>query len=93
MTLKLVDAYEHATGITVVVDLDASNPDPAEGDRLLTLEWGSYAASKIGTETKAQYLQRLRAETRGLALIEAARRGFAAPARTPIPALVGAELK
>lgn len=92
MTLKLVDAYERTDGITVVVDLDAENVEPATDQRLLTLQWGSYESSKVGAETKPQYLNRLRNETRGLARLAAEKRGLVIPAKTSIPVLIGVDV-
>lgn len=92
MTLKIVEAHERTDGITVVVDLDAANPEPAKDDRLLSLSWGSYTSSRVGAETKAQYMTRIRNETRGIARLAAVKRDPLASVKTGIPALVGADV-
>lgn len=93
MTIKIVDAVNlGAPGFRVRVDLDAANPADAAEDptRLLTLNWGSYAASKVSSETQAQYLTRLKTETQAIAREAAAKRNAVAP--TKVALLVGADL-
>lgn len=92
MTIKITDALNlGAQGFRVTVDLDAANPaDPADdSDRIMTLNWGSYASSKNGAETQAQYLTRIRTETRALAREAAAKR---ASPPAPVASLIGVDI-
>ena len=93
MASKIVDAIDlGAQGITVTVDLDADNPEPpAEGDgRVFTVTWGSYESSANPGETRAQYRNRIRDETRALARERAKARGAKAPVR--VDALIGVDI-
>lgn len=93
MTIKIIDADDlGVTGYRLTIDLDAANPADAadDPDRIMTLDWGSYASSKNDGETKPQYLQRIRNETRALAREAAAKRGVSTA--TKVAALVGVDI-
>jgi hypothetical protein len=94
MTIKIIDADDLGpAGIRLVVDLDADNASPPEQDdgRLMELTWGSYESSRNEGETPAQYRNRIKAETRGIAR-EAAVRRQAADKPTKVTALIGADI-
>lgn len=78
------------TGFEVTVRLDTTKlaadgvtPDPAF---VRTWTWGSFESSANEGETKAQYRQRIKAETKLLAQLEVDR---IKPTRTSVPAMLG----
>ena len=68
---------------TTKLDKDGATPDPAF---VRTWRWGSFESSANPGETKAQYRQRIKGETKLLAQLE---RDKLAPTRTSVASMLG----
>lgn len=91
MAIKIVRAVDlpNNGGIQLTADLDAGNAEPADGDRLLSLTYGSFESSANPGESRAQYRNRVKNEFRSMCRL-ATQRG--AETASDIPSLIGQDI-
>lgn len=95
MAIKIIDADDLGKdGFLLTADLDADNPEVVtpDSDRLITRTYGSFESSKVGAETRNQYLNRIRGEFRLTARDESSKQATAKAPRTKVATLVGQDI-